>query len=61
MRLLTVHKVLISAAIVLALLLVARAAFNYSSSHSRSDAASGVAGLVLAGVFGAYLRSIWRR
>jgi hypothetical protein len=61
MRLLTAHKILISAAVVLALLLAARAAFNYSSSQVKSDAASAVAGLVMAGVLGAYLRTIWRR
>ncbi|HMJ52209.1 MAG TPA: hypothetical protein VK540_09040 [Polyangiaceae bacterium] len=61
MRLLTAHKVLISVAVVMALLLTARAAFNYSSSHAKSDAASSVAGLVAAGVLGLYLRTIWRR
>jgi hypothetical protein len=61
MRLLTAHKILISAALVLALLLAVRAAFNYSSRQVKSDAASAVAGLVAAGVLGAYLRTIWRR
>ena len=61
MRLLTAHKILISAAVALALLLTARAAFNYSSSQAKSDVASGAAGLVIAGVLGAYLRSIWRK
>jgi hypothetical protein len=61
MRLLTAHKVLISAAVVLALLLAARAAFNYSSSQAQSDAVSVAAGLLTAGVLGAYLRTIWRR
>jgi len=61
MRLLTAHKILISAAVLLALLLTARSAFNYSSSHVNSDAASAVAGLVIAAVLGAYLRTIWRR
>jgi hypothetical protein len=61
MRLLTAHKILISAAIVLALLLAARAGFNYSSNPSKSDVASLLAGLVIAGVLGAYLRTIWRR
>jgi hypothetical protein len=61
MRLLTLHKILISAAVLLALLLTARAAFNYSSGQAKSDAASAVAGLVVAGVLGTYLRSIWRR
>jgi hypothetical protein len=61
MRLLTAHKILISAAVVLALLLAARAAFNYSSTQAKSDAASIAAGLVLAGVLGTYLRTIWRR
>ena len=61
MRLLTAHKILISAAIVLALLLAARAAFNYSSSQAKSDGASIAAGLVIAGVLSVYLRTIWRR
>jgi hypothetical protein len=61
MRLLTAHKILISAAVVLALLVAARATFNYSSSQAKSDAASIAAGLVIAGVLGAYLRTIWRR
>ncbi|HMI86127.1 MAG TPA: hypothetical protein VK550_18660 [Polyangiaceae bacterium] len=61
MRLLTAHKVLISAAVVMALLLAARAAFNYSSTQAKSDVASVVAALMIAGVLGAYLRLIWRR
>jgi hypothetical protein len=61
MSLLKAHKILISAAVLLALLLAARAGFNYSSSHAKSDAATGVAGLVIAGVLLAYLRTIWRR
>jgi hypothetical protein len=61
MRLLTAHKILISAAVLLALLLTARAAFNYSATRAKSDGASALAGLVLAAGFGTYLRSIWRR
>jgi hypothetical protein len=61
MRLLTAHKILISSAIVLALLLAARAGFKYSSSQAKSDVASLLAGLVIAGVLAAYLRTIWRR
>jgi len=61
MRLLTAHKILISAAVILALLLAARAAFNYSSTQAKSDAASIGAGLVIAGVLSVYLRTIWRR
>jgi hypothetical protein len=61
MRLLTAHKILISAALVLALLLTVRAGFNYSSSHMASDAASAVVGLCLAVALGVYLRALWRR
>jgi hypothetical protein len=61
MRLLTAHKILISAAVVLALLVAARAAFNYSSTQAKSDAVSIAAGLVIAGVLSSYLRTIWRR
>jgi hypothetical protein len=61
MRLLTAHKILISAAVVLAVLLAVRAAFNYSSTHMKSEAISAGAGLVVAGVLAAYLRTIWRR
>jgi len=61
MRLLTAHKILISAALVLALLLTARAAFNYSANHMKSDGASAGIGLVLAAALGVYLRTLWRR
>jgi hypothetical protein len=61
MRLLTAHKILISAAIVLALLLAVRAGFNYSSSQAKSEAASAAAGVAMAGILAAYLRAIWRR
>ena len=61
MRLLTVHKILIAAGAGLALLLAVRGAFIYSSSHASSDAATGGAGLVIAGILLTYLRSIWRR
>jgi hypothetical protein len=61
MRLLTAHKILISAAVALALLLAVRAAFNYSSTHAKSEVASAAAGVAIAGILGAYLRTIWRR
>ena len=61
MRLLKLHKILISAAVGLALLLAARGIFNYSSSHVKSDGATGLAGLVIAAILLMYLRSIWRR
>jgi hypothetical protein len=61
MRLITAHKILISAALALAVLLAIRAGFNYSSNHMKSEASSAVAGLVMAGVLAAYLRTIWRR
>lgn len=61
MRLLTVHKILIAMGAGLALLLAARGAFLYSSSHVNEGAATGVAGIVIAGILLTYLRSIWRR
>ena len=61
MRLLTAHKILISAAVALAVLLAIRAGFNYSSTHVKSEALSAVAGLVVAGALVTYLRTIWRR
>ena len=61
MRLLTAHKILISAGAGLGLLLAARGAFNYSSTHVSTDLATGAAGLVIAGILLTYLRSIWRR
>jgi hypothetical protein len=61
MSLLTAHKIVISAAVVLALLLAARAGFNYSSGHAKSDAASVAASLAIAGALLVYLRTIWRR
>jgi hypothetical protein len=61
MRLLTLHKILISAGIGLALLLALRGAYLYTSSHLRSDAGTGLAGLVIAAILLTYLRSNWRR
>ena len=61
MRLLTAHKILISAAVALAVLLAIRAAFNYSSTQAKSEAVSALSGLAVAGVLAAYLRTIWRR
>jgi hypothetical protein len=61
MRLLTAHKILISAAVVLAVLLAVRATFNYSSTQAKSEAVTAVAGLVVGGLLAAYLRTIWRR
>ena len=61
MRLLTAHKILIAMGAGLALLLAARGAYLYSANHVSSDAATGVAGIVIAAVLLTYLRSIWRR
>jgi len=61
MRLLTLHKILIAGAALVAMLVAARAGFNYSSSHAKSEAASAAAGVVIAGALLTYLRSIWRR
>jgi hypothetical protein len=58
MRLITAHKILISAAIVLALLLVIRSASIYASSHANSDLYQAGIGLVVAAGLAVYLRSL---
>ena len=61
MRLLTAHKILISAALFLSLLMTVRAAVIYASSQANSDVAFAALGLVLSVCLGLYLRAIWRR
>jgi hypothetical protein len=61
MRLLTAHKILIGAALFLALLFTARSASNYASSHANSDVIYAAASLVVAGFLGLYLRFLWHR
>jgi hypothetical protein len=61
MRLLTAHKILICAALLLSLLMTVRASLIYASGHANSDAAFAVLGLVLSVCLALYLRAIWRR
>jgi hypothetical protein len=61
MRLLTAHKILIGAALALALLLTARSAFSYASTHAHQDLAFAGASVVLAVLLAVYLRAIWHR
>jgi hypothetical protein len=61
MRLLTAHKILIGASLALALLLTARSAFNYASSHANSDLGFAAAGVALAVALALYLRALWHR
>jgi hypothetical protein len=61
MRLLTAHKILIGASLLLALLLTARAASNYAATHAHSELGFAIAGAVLAVALGVYLRALWHR
>ena len=61
MRLLTAHKILIGASMALALLLTARSASNYASTHANSELAFAAAGAALAVALGLYLRALWNR
>jgi hypothetical protein len=61
MRLITAHKILISAAILLALLLVIRSFVIYSSMHATSDLYQAGIGLFLAAGLVIYLRALWSR
>jgi hypothetical protein len=61
MRLLTAHKILISAALFLSLLMTVRAGVIYASSHANSDVVFAVLGLLLSVCLGLYLRAIWGR
>jgi hypothetical protein len=61
MRLLTAHKIFIGAALLLALLFAARAAYGHGSSHANSDVIYAVVSLVVAAFLGLYLRFLWHR
>ena len=61
MRLLTAHKILITAAAILAMLLVARSAMLYAKGHGPGELITVGVGLVLTAILGAYLRSLLRR
>ena len=61
MRLLTAHKILISSALVLALILSLRSAFLYSARGARIDAVLSALALGLAFLLGWYLRQLFRR
>ncbi|HKQ54796.1 MAG TPA: hypothetical protein VJT12_02790 [Methyloceanibacter sp.] len=61
MRLITAHKVLISAALVLSLLLTARAGFQFAANHDKSAVVSVGGGLALSAALALYLRSLWRK
>ena len=61
MRLLTAHKILIGAALVLALLFAARSAFSYASTHAQSDLVFAGASIVFGILLGVYLRALWHR
>ena len=61
MRLLTAHKILISAALLLALLLTVRSAFMYASSHAKSDMSFAGLGLLFSLALALYLRALWPR
>jgi hypothetical protein len=60
-RLLTAHKILIGAAIGLALLLCARSTWLYAAHESRTDAAHAVVALSLAAALVWYFRQLFRR
>jgi hypothetical protein len=61
MRLLTAHKILIGASLALALLLTARSASNYASTHANSELAFAIVGAILAVALAIYLRALWKR
>jgi hypothetical protein len=61
MRLLTAHKILIGASLALALLLTARAASIYASTHAHSELAFACVGAILALALAVYLRALWKR
>ena len=61
MRRLTAHKILIGASLALALLLTARSASIYASTHANTDLAFVGAGFLLAVALGFYLRALWHR
>jgi len=61
MRLITAHKILISAALALALILSLRSGVLYSAHHARTDAVLAAVALGVAFLLGAYLRQLFRR
>jgi hypothetical protein len=61
MRLITAHKILIGASLALAVLLTARSASNYASTHANSELVFAGAGAILAVALGLYLRALWNR
>jgi hypothetical protein len=61
MRLLTAHKILIGAALVLALVFAGRSVSNYASTHANSELIYAGASLALAAAFASYLRFLWHR
>ena|SRR5215471_537960 len=60
-RLLTAHKILISTALALALLLSLRSTFLYWAHHVRTDAVLALVALGVAFLLGWYLRQLQRR
>jgi hypothetical protein len=61
MRLITAHKILISTAVALSLLMSVRAAVLFASGGAASDLIFAVVGLALAVALALYLRTLWRR
>jgi hypothetical protein len=61
MRLITAHKILIAAALVLSLLLTARGIWMYGRTHQRTEASFAATGVLLAVPLGLYLRALRRR
>ena len=61
MRLLTAHKILIGASIVLALILTARSSSIYASTRENWHLYQAALAFVLALGLGIYLAKLWRR
>jgi hypothetical protein len=61
MRLITAHKILIGAALVLALLLTLRSSVIYASTHAPNYLVIALVDVVLAALLAVYLRALWRR
>jgi len=61
MRLLVAHKILISAALFLAILLLVRGVRLYLATQSVSELAMGIASGGVGVVLAVYLRYIWRK
>lgn len=60
-RLLTAHKILISTALALALILSLRSMFLYEAHHAPTDAVLAAVALGVAFLLGWYLRRLFRR